>query len=238
MNEVEVRFHEGLDKLIPRRKQRARYVVSITDHPSAKHLIESLGVPHTEIGRLTINEQPTGLEVLVRNGDIVDVYPVPRTPLQTEARFVLDTHLGKLATYLRMLGFDAVYSNDADDEALANVSSRENRILLTRDRGLLKRKEVVQGLCIREDAPEKQIAGVIRHFQLQKAIHPFERCLRCNSLLREVEKEAVADRLPPQSREFYDEFRICPGCGQIYWKGSHYQRMLNFIKDLYVSLDG
>jgi hypothetical protein len=176
----------------------------------------------------------------VQDGDRISVYPVFEsidiTPLVRvrpqplrEPRFVLDTHLGQLAAYLRMLGFDTVYRNDCADEELAHLSSSEGRILLTRDRGLLKRAVVTHGYCVRETNPRKRLVEVLRRFDLFGAILPFRRCIRCNGLLQPVSKQAISHRLPPKTRQYYDEFRVCEGCEQIYWKGSHYQRMQEFI---------
>jgi uncharacterized protein with PIN domain len=162
----------------------------------------------------------------------INITPLVRVrpqPLR-EPRFVLDTHLGQLATYLRMLGFDTLYQNDQLDEELAHLSSQEGRILLTRDRGLLKRNMVSHGYCVRETHPRQQLVEVLRRFDLFEAVRPFRRCIRCNGLLQPVSKAAICDRLPPRTQQYYDEFRLCQDCKQIYWKGSHYHRMQQFIK--------
>jgi hypothetical protein len=149
-----------------------------------------------------------------------------------QTRFVLDVHLGKLAEYLRLLGFDTLYCNQADDQELAVLSSQEGRILLTQDRGLLKRSLVTHGYFVRDTDPQQQLVEVLQRFDLQTAIAPFQRCLRCNGLLEPVAKAAISDRLLPKTREHYDEFRICSNCERIYWKGSHYERMQQFINNI------
>jgi uncharacterized protein with PIN domain len=178
---------------------------------------------------------------LVQNGDRISVYPVFESldvssltrlrpePLR-EPRFVLDTHLGKLAHYLRLLGFDTLYDNGYEDDELAQISSREKRILLTRDRGLLKRSIVTHGYCVRGTNPRRQLTEVLRRFDLFEVVQPFRRCIRCNGLLEPVSKEAILHRLPPKTPEYYDEFRRCQACDQIYWKGSHFQRMQQFVE--------
>ena len=182
-----------------------------------KDVIESLGVPHTEVDLILVNGASVGFDYLVRDGDRVSVYPVFEsldiTPLVRvrpqplrETRFVLDIHLGKLAVFLRMLGFDSLYRNDYRDDELARISHAEGRILLTRDRGLLKRSLVTHGYLVRSDDPREQLAEVIHRFDLRDAIQPLERCLRCNGELEPVAKEEVADRLPPRTREHYDTF--------------------------------
>jgi uncharacterized protein len=146
-----------------------------------------------------------------------------------ESRFVADTHLGRLAAYLRMIGFDTVYRSDFTDEELAKISASEKRILLTRDRGLLKRNVVSRGYCVRATNSRKQLAEVMLRFDLSRSIAPFERCLHCNELLRPTRKELIGDRLQPETKQYFDEFWICPGCEQVYWKGSHYRRMRQLI---------
>ncbi|HLY32058.1 MAG TPA: Mut7-C RNAse domain-containing protein, partial [Ktedonobacterales bacterium] len=154
----------------------------------------------------------------------------PAIPI--EPRFVLDVHLGRLAAYLRMLGFDTLYENHCDDDVLARISSEQARILLTRDVGLLKRGVVVYGYFVRATQPEAQLAEVARRYRLLGLIQPFARCLRCNGLLAPAPKAEVADVLPPNVRDDYEEFRRCQACEQVYWRGTHYQRMQRVIARL------
>jgi uncharacterized protein with PIN domain len=144
-------------------------------------------------------------------------------------RFVLDTHLGRLAGYLRMLGFNTIYRNDFDDEHLAQIGSEQNRILLTRDRGLLKRSSVTYGYWVRNTNPKDRLIEIMRRYNLFDSVSPFLRCIRCNALLAEVAAMDVRDRLLAQVKAHYNEFRQCTGCDQIYWKGTHFERMERFI---------
>lgn len=150
-------------------------------------------------------------------------------------RFVLDIHLGKLATSLRLLGFDTLYRNDYADEELARISSTEERILLTRDRGLLMRSIVVHGYYVRNTDPQLQIVEVMQRFNLYQLASPFQRCLRCNGLLESVPKEAIAEQLPESVRLHVNEFYRCQNCKQVYWKGSHYEKLQQFIDLLMVN---
>ncbi len=150
----------------------------------------------------------------------------------SEPRFVLDVHLGRLAAHLRMLGLDTLYRNDYADEELAQISSAEQRIVLTRDRGVLKRSIVVYGYYVRETDPEQQLIEVIRRFNLTRFVRPFHRCLHCNGLLEPVDKEKIADRLEPRTQQYFHEFHLCTNCGKIYWKGSHYDRMQRLIEQI------
>jgi uncharacterized protein with PIN domain len=149
-----------------------------------------------------------------------------------EAKFVLDTHLGRLAAYLRMMGFDTLYRNDYPDDELAEVSHHENRILLTRDIGLLKRGLVIYGYFVRETKPKRRLKEIVQRFDLFDVVMPFKHCMKCNGLLREVEKSTVLDQLPNETGQFYDEFHRCMSCEQVYWKGPHYKRMQSFIGDV------
>lgn len=236
-----VRFYAELNDFLPPERRQVAFRHFFYGQPSVKDIIESLGVPHTEVDLILINGESADFSRRVQDGDRVSVYPVFESidispvlkirpaPLR-EIRFVLDTHLGKLALYLRMLGFDALYRNDFSDEELASISAREHRILLSRDRGLLKRSEVTRGYCVRANDPFEQLEEVLRRFDLDRKIQPFERCLHCNQLLEPALKEEVEDRLPPGVRELYDEFCLCPGCGRVYWEGTHFKRMEGFVR--------
>jgi uncharacterized protein with PIN domain len=241
MKQAHFRFYAELNDFLPAARRQIPFVHSFEGRVSIKHLIEALGVPHPEVDLVLVNGRSVDFSYLVQDGDRISVYPVFEsldiTPLVhlrpqplRETRFVLDTHLGRLAAYLRMLGFDTIYRNDTADEELAQISSQEGRILLTRDRGLLKRGVVTHGYCMRETAPRRQLVEVLRRFDLFGAVKPFQRCMRCNGLLRPVPKTSIIHRLPPRTQRYYDEFRICPGCDRIYWKGSHYQRMQQLIE--------
>jgi uncharacterized protein with PIN domain len=197
-----------------------------------KHAIESLGAPHTEIGQILINGELAPGSRQPAEGDLVDVFP-HTTPVDlAEYRFVLDGHLGRLAAYLRMLGFDAWYHHPADDATLAHVSRRENRLLLTRDVGLLKRNEVERGYMVRSAAPLEQLREVWDRYALAKHVRPFTRCMVCNGELRRAASGEVKDLLPPRVRETKTEFSRCVNCGRVFWRGSHYARMLGWIEGL------
>ncbi len=230
-------FHDELNDFLPKERRETLFSILFESHQSVKHLFESLGIPHTEVGRILANGAPVDFDYLPQEGDRVDIYPASqglqdRYSQPPAPRFVLDNHLGRLAAYLRMLGFDSLYRNDYGDEELAATAAREERILLTRDRRLLMRKAVHYGYWVRAKTPRQQIAEVLKRFNLEKAVTPFQRCLRCNGQLQPVSKEEVLDRLEPLTRRYYDEFHLCPACGQVYWKGSHYARMLKLMEGL------
>ncbi len=210
---------------------------------AVKDLIESFGVPHTEVELIMINGESAGFSQLVRNGDRVAVYPMFESfdvsaelqvrphPLRVP-KFVLDVQLGRLAGYLRMLGFDTAYRNSASDPELVATSVSERRILLTRDRGLLMHSGVTRGYWLRETDSRRQAAEILRRFDLAGAFHPFTRCMACNALLRPADANEARRRLPPRTLQLYDRFFECPGCRRIYWQGSHYRRMQRWIEEL------
>jgi uncharacterized protein with PIN domain len=226
------RFHGELnDFLSPaRRNHEFESVAGETD--TMKHVIESLGIPHTEIGSVRVNGKDHSLTEKAPPGASVDVFP-HTLPIHLEhPRFVLDGHLGRLAAYLRMIGFDTWYDRCADDALLASVAGGEHRVLLTRDVGLLKRREIESGYCVRSDLPRPQLREVSRRFALHSRLEPFRRCMACNAPLYSVPKAEVADQLPPHTRETKNEFSRCSSCGKIYWRGSHHARMLGWIDEL------
>lgn len=240
MNLASFRFYAELNDFLPEELRGTCFQHRFWGCPGVKDVIEALGPPHTEINLILINGKSAGFGHGLEHADRVSVFPRFQTldirsiknvrpPDLHTMRFVLDTHLGRLAAYLRMLGFDSLYWNDARDERLAKVSGSEKRILLTRDRGLLKRTSVVYGYCVRSTAPRGQLIEVVRHFQLQRAVQPFKRCMRCNGILRDVDKARVVERLPEGVRENQDAFRVCEGCDRIYWRGSHYNRMRQLL---------
>jgi len=234
------RFYGSLNDFLPPPYHHTTFSGYIKDRGSIKDAIEAQGVPHPEIDLIIVNGESVGFDYLVQPGDRISVYPhfasidisttsqVRPQPL-SPIRFVLDVHLGKLATYLRLLGFDVLYRNDYDDDELAQISSNEQRVLLTQDRGLLKRGIVTYGYAVRSPDPEAQTVEVLHRFGLVQAIAPLQRCPYCNGELREVEKEAIADQIPPYTRLYYDEFSQCQDCQRVYWKGAHYKRIQALI---------
>jgi uncharacterized protein with PIN domain len=240
MKQAFVRFYGQLNDLLPRemKKQTITYTFDVSG--SVKDVIESIGVPHTEVDLILANGKPTDFTYRVQENDRISVYPAYQSldlsslvhlqpqPLP-ESCFIADTHLGRLAGYLRMLGFDTLYRNDYQDGELAQLSG-EKRILLTRDRGLLMRTTVIRGYLVRATAPRAQLVEVIQRFDLTSSMAPFRRCIHCNALLRPAPKELVSARLLPQTKQHYEEFYICPECNRVYWKGSHYRRMQTLIE--------
>lgn len=215
---------------------------------SVKDLIESIGVPHTEIDVIVVNKVSVDFDYLVNSGDEIEVYPVHSNCLNQnhaeesllhcvpddpdEYRFILDVHLGRLASYLRMLGFDVLYRNNCDDEELADISAREARILLTCDRLLLMRKIVIYGYFVRSRKIDEQLSEVVKRYRLQRKLRPFTRCMSCNGIIHPVDKTAIEHLLEPGTGKYYDQFYQCANCQKVYWRGNHFDRMQSIIDRL------
>ncbi len=226
-------FHSQLNDFLPEKQKNQAIVLTFNGSQSVKHLIESLGVPHTELKDILVNQSRVDFSYLVQDGDVVAAYPHDKKLLvglgADERGFLLDNHLGRLAYYLRMLGFDCLYRNDYQDEELAMLASQQGRVLLTRDVRLLMRNAIQHGYWVRSKIPRQQLIEVVARFGLAQKVTPFQRCIRCNAILKVVSKQEVLEQLEPLTKKYFNEFRRCPDCKQVYWKGSHYERMLRFI---------
>ena len=231
-----IHLHQPLQELLRSRIRGSLQPIEFKGHQTIKHLVESMGIPHTEIGMLQVMESRIGLGYLVKSGDVVHVYPA--TPVQDHLsgifkdgqmvippHFILDNHLGKLAGDLRMLGFDAGYSNQYQDQELAEAAIAQKRILLTRDRQLLMRKFIQYGYLVRSLNPDEQLLEILQRFNLSAGINLFQRCMRCNQILKPVKKKEIQHRLESLTKKYFFEFKICPGCQRVYWPGSHIEKM-------------
>jgi uncharacterized protein with PIN domain len=261
MPAVSVRFHGSLNDFLPPRRRGAVLVREFEAPPGIVDVIQALGVPHTEVDLILAGGRAVGFGYRPADGDTVEVYGPDRSEESTadEAgtagppgepgvaartglvpappeprRFVLDGHLGRLARYLRLLGFDSRYDRNAPDAVLARVSAAEDRILLTRDRGLLKRSIVRHGYLVRDDDPRRQLREVVARYELTGRAAPFSRCVRCNGAIHPVEKAEVEERLAgePRTLRYFEDFGRCDGCGAIYWPGSHYERMSRLLDEV------
>jgi uncharacterized protein len=234
-------FYGALNDFLVANRQYKNFNHIIDGTPSVKDSIESLGVPHVEVDVIIINGHSVDFSHLLSPGDNIDVYPIKEGKQKFNVRhliekingvpaFVLDVHVGKLARSLRMLGFDALYTNSYTDQEITELAMTENRVVLTRDIPLLKRKILKWGYWLRSQHPDQQLQEVINQFELKKHIKPFFRCLNCNGLITSVEKKEIVERLEPNTIKYFDEYFMCTSCHKVYWKGSHYDRMLKFIK--------
>jgi uncharacterized protein with PIN domain len=237
------RFYAELNDFLPVERRYKDFLRTVRGTPSVKDTIEALGVPHTEVDLILVDGVSVGFERLLVGGERVAVYPaferldighVTRlrpTPLR-EPRFVLDVHLGKLARYLRLMGFDTKYRNDYSDHDLVSSSVEERRVILTRDRGVLKHSAVTHGYWLRSTATREQLREVVRALDLRARVRPFTRCLECNGCLCSVDKTAIIDRIPAGIAREYDKFSQCDTCARVYWRGSHYDRLSSLLREL------
>ena len=248
MYRVTVRFYEELNDFLPRDDRRRDIEFSFGGRRSVKDLIEQFGVPHVEVDLVLVNGESVGFDRIVADGDRISVYPVFESldiaglarlrpePLR-EARFVLDVHLRKLARRLRLLGFDTLFDERLDDPDLAEISHRENRILLTRDRGLLMRRIVTRGFIIRNTDPVLQIGEVLDRLDLRDRCRPFTRCIGCNGTFDRLPAgpdllSTAKGGIPEGVLAWCGEFFRCSSCGKIYWKGSHYEKLTRIVETI------
>ena len=236
MNSAKFRFYGELNDFLPISKQGTAFSHSFRANPSLRDMLCSFGVPAAEVDLILVNDKSVDFSYKLENDDNVSVYPVFESfditdvthlrarPLRV-SRFILDVHLGKLAKYMRLLGFDSSFSSSFSDDEIIRASTGEKRIILTRDRGLLQDRRVTHGYCVRSEVPFDQAKEVVRKFDLAGSAKPFTLCLVCGVKLVPASKDEIMDKLQPGTLEYYDEFRRCPGCGRIYWEGTHYEKM-------------
>lgn len=243
---VTLRFYEELNDFLPVEKRKHDIVSEFDGDRSVKDLIESMGVPHVEVDMILANSMSVTFEYKVQNGDRISVYPLFETldiagvtrlrprPLR-DTRFVLDVHLRKLARGLRLFGFDVDYAKDRDDDELAEISAAEKRLLLTRDRQLLMRRIVDRGLYVRNTDSALQLTEILERLDLYSQCRPFTRCIKCGGRLKSIDNEEethLIQNVPPGVRAWCREYHRCTGCGAVYWKGSHYDKLAQKVKEI------
>jgi hypothetical protein len=218
-------FHEPLSAFLKRELRGHAFAYECARAASLKNAIEALGVPHTEAGAVMVNGAPATLQRTVREGDVIEIHPVKMESGSDPDYFLADAHLGGLARFLRMLGFDTLHDQAMHDDEIRRIAGKERRVVLTRDRELLKCRDIVRGCYVRALKPEAQLREVAARYGLAPRARPFSLCLRCNLPLEPVEKAAVAAQVPQKVLSLNEAFSHCRGCDRIYWPGSHYQRM-------------
>lgn len=224
-------FHGELAEFLPRERRRLSFEYACARAATLKNAIEALGIPHTEAAQFLVNGTPATLNRIVRDGDIIEVHAWNRQSVAGPLRFIADAHLGGLARFLRMLGFDTLHENAIPDADIRRLAHAEQRIVLTRDRELLKCREILFGCYMHALKPEAQLREVAARFDLAAHARPFTLCLCCNLPLDEATEEQVRAYAPEAVLEQYRVFYCCAGCGRIYWEGSHYARMRAVLAD-------
>jgi hypothetical protein len=237
------RFYEELNDFLPAERRRREFSILCAEAATTKHMIEALGVPHTEVELILVNGESVGFDRRLQEGDRIAVYPkfeaLNVTPLLRlreqplrNTRFIADAHLGALARLLRTAGFDTLYDNRYRDREIADIAGRESRIVLTRDRELLKLRSITHGCYVHAVNPELQLREIMDRLDLARNARPFSLCLVCNAPLRIIDKATVLERLPPSVRDRQEHFTRCDVCHRVFWKGSHWRRMQAVLDEL------
>jgi uncharacterized protein with PIN domain len=240
---AEFRFYEELNDFLPADQHKTSFRSPFFGNPSVKDTIQAIGVPHTAIDLILVDGQSVDFSHRLRGGERVAVYPVferldispiirlhPK-PLR-DTRFILDVHLGKLARYLRMLGFDAAYDRNWHNSMLIDLSLQQQRVILTRDLGILKQSRVTHGYWLRHREPRQQLQEVLLALDLSHQLQPFTRCMDCNGRIHPADKAVIRGQIDPNIFPKFKEFRQCRNCRKIYWRGSHYKSMLQLVSEL------
>jgi uncharacterized protein with PIN domain len=240
---VTFRFYEELNDFLPKNRRKVDFEVMFKEKRSIKDMIEALGVPHTEVDLILVDGKSVDFNYILQKNDRVSVYPVfeslnitnvthlRKIPLRKTA-FIADINLGNIVKYMRALGFDLFFDSLLSTREIIEISKRENRIILTKDRKLLKFKDVSHGIFIRSGTTIEQIRRIINYLDIKDDIKPFSRCLQCNTTLDVVPKEKILNQIPPMTIEFCDEYVQCQSCDKIYWKGTHFINMMRVLKQI------
>jgi uncharacterized protein with PIN domain len=248
MNRATFRFYAELNDFLPEERRKRAFDYEFNGNPGVKDAIEALGVPHVEVEVILANGVSIDFNYRLRDGDRIAVYPVFESldvtpivrlrpqPLRHSA-FIADVHLRRLARYLRMLGFDTLHDNGYADEEIVRIAAKSGRIILTRDRMLLKNGAVTRGYWVRSTDPIEQAREVIRRFDLRGQVKLLARCPTCNGEIVPVEKDEVYERIPPKTALWLDEYFICTDCGKLYWRGTHYPKLMQKIDAILAGLD-
>jgi uncharacterized protein with PIN domain len=249
MNVAFFRFYEELNEFLSPDKRKRELEYRFNGRPSVKDAIEAIGVPHVEVDLILINGRSVDFSERIADGYRISVYPVFETiditsatrlrpkPLR-ELKFILDVHLGKLTKYLRLCGFDSLFSQFFEDREIIETALMEKRIILTRDKQLLKDRRVTHGYWIRSQEHYEQLREVFVRFDLRDRMALFTRCISCNTILEEVDMEEIKDRLLADTSRYFSKFTRCPGCDRIFWEGSHYDNMKRIISEVLIKVAG
>ena len=240
---AQFRFYAELNDFLPLAKKQRAFDYIYSGPLKLQEAILSIGVPLSEIDLILVNRESVNLDYSLKGGENVSIYPVFESldisslatlrpqPLRV-TRFILDAHLGKLARYLRMVGFDTLYKNDFEDAVIVQISQDENRIILTRDKALLRSPKIKHGYYVRSIHPKPQFIEVIKKFDLTSQLQPFSRCITCNHPIEKISKTRIREKVPDDTFQQFHDFFVCKRCDKVYWEGSHYERMQSFIHSI------
>ncbi len=240
MQKAVLRFYSTLNYLLPKDRRNADFEVEFKGKRSVKDMIESLGVPHTEVDIILVNGRSVDFNYILREGDKISVYPAFEKPdiedlvhlcstFPSHTKFIADINLGDIVKYMRVLGFDVYFDPSLSPREIIKYAKRYGRTIITKSRKLLKFREIDNGLLLYAGTTEEQIRGIISRLGLKRSVKPFSRCLRCNKVLVNIAKEKIEDRIPPKTRSFCDRYAYCKDCNRIYWEGTHVFEMRKLI---------
>jgi uncharacterized protein with PIN domain len=234
-----------LNYFVRKNKQDIYFNYEFDDNPSIKDSIEAIGIPHVEVGEIIVNDEQKDFSYKLQNNDKVEVYSFYENDIKNKLRpnielynFMTDENVGGMAKYLRMLGFNTIMIPEISDKEVAKIAEKENRILLSRDFGLLKRKNVTHGIFLRSTNTEEQIYEVIKKYKLDQLFKPFSICIECNGCIKLIRSSDLLeeDKIEDGVLKDYNEFFRCTNCKKVFWKGSHYQRM-RLLVDKYIKIN-
>lgn len=241
MKQAYLRFYEELNNYLPEAKRKQWIVYELSSDKTIRHVLAEFQIPSNEIDLLLVNQQSQNIGYQLKDQDRISVFPmfelfdisgiseVRNRPLR-KTQFICDVHLGKLGKYLRMLGFDTLYSNQYSKKEIISIAENESRIILSKDRSFSKYPTVNRFYRVRSSNSLEQLKDLLDRMSLYRQFNPFSRCLRCNHPIKPIEKKEIQSRIQEQTQKYYDQFFICPNCDHVYWKGSHFESMRHFIE--------
>lgn len=237
------RIYAGLNDFLPANLRQRTFTLAFKTPITVSEVIESIGIPLSEVALVLVNSEPADFSSQLQEYDFLSIYPAFETLNISEIskikqviiknpRFILDAHLGKLAKYLRMLGFDTLYHNDFGDNEIIEIAAKDNRIILSRDKLLLKSKSTSPGYYVRATEKHEQLKEIVMKFNLYDQFKSFTRCMTCNTELVPRSREEVTGMVNEDTLQIFNEFFYCPVCDKVFWKGSHFERMENLILNI------
>jgi uncharacterized protein len=250
MINVTFKFQGNLKDHLPLTKRVGSYSTVVTPRSSVKDAIQSQHVPRVEIDYLKVNGKVAPFTILLHENDEIEVWPknnfengdrlIP--PYSNPISFLLDVHLGRLAGYMRLCGFDTAYFNiDISDTELVKQATLENRILLSCDRFLMMRNNLKWGYVVRSRDPKKQLIEVLKYFDLKDKSEPFIRCMSCNGELIKAKIGTIENKAPPRVLKRFEDhahlYTECDSCGKLFWPGDHYTKMVVLLEEWGIKYD-
>ncbi|MFC1744959.1 Mut7-C RNAse domain-containing protein [Candidatus Riflebacteria bacterium] len=238
-----LRFYGELNYFLPDSVWHRPFYYSFYENPTFSDLMDSFKIPPEKIGLLLLDGEVVELSCPLKEGSRATFYPrfqnidiseeisASKKPV-VSPRFILPLNLGKLTKYLRMLGFDSICEPDFIPGKVDVLAMQEGRVLLSRSKKFAARKLYAECYVVKSEQPAIQVREVVNRFNLMPLVKYFQRCLKCNSPLKVMEKSEIYSRLLPYIRKNFNLFFICPGCDRVYWMGTHYKKMKEKIETI------